>query len=152
MKKSAIFLCMFFLLLLTLCPGNENNSSKDEILKRSEWNNNYSKYSVDPTIASAIREKIEKIDSIIIYFGFWCSDSRNNVPKFIKLMELVNPDKITINYISVGRKTQNAKYFSDKLKIIRVPTFIFLKNGKEVGRIVENPVKSLSEDILEIIF
>jgi len=33
-----------------------------------------------------------------------------------------------------------------KFKIERIPTFIFLRNGKEIGRIIETPVKSLEED------
>jgi len=152
MKKTTTFFFVFLLLFLTLCSENEKKSSKNEILKHNEWNNIFREYSVDPSLVSLLKNKINKIDTIKVYFAFWCGDSRNNVPKFIKLIDLIDPDKIEITYISVGRKTDGAKYFVSNLKILRVPTFIFFNNGKEIGRIVENPVKSLPEDILNIIF
>jgi hypothetical protein len=37
------------------------------------------------------------------------------------------------------------------LDIQRVPTFIFYKNKIEAGRIIENPVTSLEQDIINIL-
>jgi len=37
------------------------------------------------------------------------------------------------------------------LNIIRVPTMLFYKNGKEVNRIVESPIESLEEDMAQIL-
>ena len=37
------------------------------------------------------------------------------------------------------------------LDIQRTPTFIFFKNGVEIGRIVETPRDSLENDILKIV-
>jgi hypothetical protein len=39
----------------------------------------------------------------------------------------------------------------DKLDIQRVPTFIIYKNNIEVGRIIENPVTSLEQDMINIL-
>jgi hypothetical protein len=39
----------------------------------------------------------------------------------------------------------------DTLNIERVPTFIFLKNKVEAGRIIETPVTSLEQDMLNIL-
>jgi hypothetical protein len=52
----------------------------------------------------------------------------------------------------LGRKKGGEKYFVLPLKIDRVPTFIFYKDKKETGRIVENPKKDLLTDFLEIVF
>ena len=38
------------------------------------------------------------------------------------------------------------------LDIIKVPTIIFFKDGKEVNRIVESPLETLEEDMAQIIF
>jgi len=38
------------------------------------------------------------------------------------------------------------------LNIIKVPTIIFLKDGKEVNRIVESPLETLEQDIAQIVF
>ena len=37
------------------------------------------------------------------------------------------------------------------LNIKRVPTIIFLKDGKEVNRIVESPLETLEKDMAQII-
>ncbi len=37
------------------------------------------------------------------------------------------------------------------LGIERVPTFIFYKNNIEAGRIIENPVTSLEQDMVNIL-
>ena len=37
------------------------------------------------------------------------------------------------------------------LNIVKVPTLIFLKDGKEVNRIIERPIESLEEDIGAIV-
>jgi hypothetical protein len=53
----------------------------------------------------------------------------------------------------VKRKpSKKVKYFVEELKVERVPTFIFYRDGKEIGRIIENPKTSLIEDFLEIVF
>jgi len=40
---------------------------------------------------------------------------------------------------------------TDNLDILKVPTIIFYLKGKEIGRIVETPVKSLEKDMARII-
>jgi len=37
------------------------------------------------------------------------------------------------------------------LNILRVPTIIFYKNGREINRIIETPNKSLEADMLKIL-
>jgi hypothetical protein len=39
----------------------------------------------------------------------------------------------------------------DTLQIERVPTFIIMRNKVETGRIIENPVTSLEQDMLNIL-
>ena len=39
----------------------------------------------------------------------------------------------------------------DQLEIQRVPTFIIYKNNIEAGRIIENPVTSLEQDMVNIL-
>jgi hypothetical protein len=39
----------------------------------------------------------------------------------------------------------------EELNIERVPTFIFLKNNIELGRIIEYPLASLQQDMINIL-
>ena len=41
--------------------------------------------------------------------------------------------------------------YENGLNITNVPTFIFYEKGVEINRIVESPIKSLEEDMLEIL-
>jgi hypothetical protein len=57
------------------------------------------------------------------------------------------------DFFSVERKAnKDQKYYVKALKIERIPTFIFYRNGREIGRIVENPKTEMLEDILAIVF
>ncbi|UCH95019.1 MAG: thioredoxin family protein [Candidatus Aminicenantes bacterium] len=127
---------------------------KDSILKTGkEWEDIYMNYRVDESFLDTLKVKIGDNLKIDVYLGTWCPDSRNNVPEFIKIIEAVNQDNLPVNYYNVQRKAHKGiKYFVEDLKVERVPTFIFYRDGKEIGRIVENPKNSLIEDFLEIIF
>ncbi len=97
--------------------------------------------------------------TVTAYFAFWCHDSVVNVPPFIKIIHLVNSERkqlglppVAVQYYSLERKAHKADvYFVEEHKVKRVPTFIFYKKGKELGRIIENPKKSLTEDIRDMI-
>ncbi len=109
-------------------------------------------YRIDESFLETLKAKIGDNLKIDVYLGTWCSDSLNNVPKFINIIEAVEEDNLPINYYNVDRKpSKDVKYYVEDLKVERVPTFIFYRNGKEIGRIVENPKNSLIEDFLEII-
>jgi len=134
-------------------PGIEK-IDKDKILTTGqEWKDNYMNYHVDDALLETLKAKIGDNLKIDVYLGTWCPDSLNNVPKFIKIIEAAAVDNLPVNYYNVERKpSKEVKYYVEDLKVERVPTFIFYRDGKEIGRIVENPKNSLVEDFLEIIF
>jgi len=78
--------------------------------------------------------------------------NKNNVPKFMKILNSLDKT-IEINYYLCKRKKdKKIKFFVEDKNIIKVPTFIFYNKNVEIGRIIENPNKSLLEDFLEIVF
>ena len=117
----------------------------------NEWfTQNYNDYTLTEEIKSEIQKNIKDY-TIIIFMGTWCEDSQNQVPKFYKILEQVNfPSKKT-TLITMSRDKTTPEQFEKGLNITNVPTFIFYKNGKEVNRIVESPVVSLEQDMLDII-
>lgn len=92
--------------------------------------------------------------TITAFMGTWCGDSKREVPRFYKVLEAANFPMDRFTLIAVDRKRDAYKKSpggeQEGLHIHRVPTFIFYKNGKEVNRITESPVKTLEEDILHI--
>jgi thiol-disulfide isomerase/thioredoxin len=89
--------------------------------------------------------------TIKIVFGSWCSDSKREVPRFIKMMKTLNYDISKLEIYAVDRKKISPDGEVEKLNVELVPTFIFYRNGKEIGRIVESPKKSLEEDLKDIL-
>ncbi len=114
------------------------------------WNSTYNMYEPDSAKANLLKDKLKDVE-ITVVMGTWCSDSRHEVPQFYKLMDEIGypTDKITL--INVDREKHGKGDEADTLGIDFVPTFIFYKDGKEIGRIVEIPFDSFEEDILEIV-
>ncbi len=82
--------------------------------------------------------------------GTWCSDSRREVPRFKKILDLLNYPAEKVKIFAVNRDKKIEKEDISGLRIEFVPTFIFYSDGKETGRIVETPYKSLEADMLKI--
>lgn len=145
-----VSLMIFFSSLLT----SMEKIDKAKILKTGpEWGTNYMRYRVDESFLDTLKAKIGDNLQIDVYLGTWCPDSLNNVPRFIKIIDTVRNPNLAVNFYNVKRKaSKDVKYYVEDLKVERVPTFIFYRDGKEIGRIVENPKNSLVEDFLEIIF
>jgi thiol-disulfide isomerase/thioredoxin len=89
--------------------------------------------------------------SILIILGTWCSDSKEQVPKFLKVLDKIKFDGADLRMIAVDRDKQGGDADVSRYDVLRVPTFIFLRNGREIGRIIETPVRTLEEDMLAIV-
>lgn len=112
--------------------------------------NEYDPYQPDPEILALLQEKIGVVE-ITIVMGSWCSDSREQVPRFFKLMDDVAYETGEINIICVDGDKKTDFVDTESMKIERVPTFIFSIDGIETGRIIETPLESLEADLLKIL-
>ena len=83
--------------------------------------------------------------------GTWCGDSKREVPRFYKILDETNFDQDDFELITVNRRKKTPDNLQEGYNIIRVPTFIFYKDGEEVGRYVEYPRETLEKDILKIV-
>ena len=53
--------------------------------------------------------------------------------------------------VTVNREKKTPDNLQEGYNIIRVPTFIFFRKGKEIGRFVEYPRVSVEADMLKIV-
>ena len=83
--------------------------------------------------------------------GTWCGDSKREIPRFYKVLKAAKFNVSNLEMIAVNRGKKTPDNLQKGLNIFRVPTFIFYKNGKEIGRYVEYPRVSLEKDILAIV-
>ena len=89
--------------------------------------------------------------SIKIVMGTWCSDSRREVPRFMRILNIWQFPSTRLTIYGVDKEKQCPVGDFDKFKIERVPTFILYKNNVEVGRIIETPKTSLEQDMVNIL-
>jgi hypothetical protein len=114
------------------------------------FNSEYNMYEVDSTALKDASEKLKE-DNITIVMGTWCSDSRREVPRFYKILDYLGYPSDKVKLLMVDRNKKGNGNETDGLNIERVPTIIFYKNDKELGRIVEYPEESLDKDMMKII-
>jgi hypothetical protein len=88
---------------------------------------------------------------VVVFLGTWCSDSRREVPRFLKIVDSagISMDRITLH--ALDRKKTSPDGAEVRYGVERVPTFIFLKKEAEIGRIIESPKTTLEGDILTIL-
>ncbi|AEM69829.1 Thioredoxin domain-containing protein [Allomuricauda ruestringensis DSM 13258] len=115
----------------------------------------YNNYTVDETMASLFKEKLAEYN-IKLFLGTWCGDSKRESPRFIKILEAADFPMEQLEIIALDYRKglyKTSPTGEEKgLNIIKVPTIIFFKDGKEVNRIVESPLETLEEDMAQIVF
>jgi thiol-disulfide isomerase/thioredoxin len=133
-------------LILGYCPASVMGDSVFD----STWTTEYNNYQPDYVTLDSLEGKLDNV-IIKIVFRSTCSDSREQLPRFFKILKELNYDVNTITLIGVNREKQGLSNEAEGLDIELVPTIIFYKDGNEIGRIVETPYESLEKDLLKII-
>lgn len=89
---------------------------------------------------------------LLVFMGTWCEDSHFVIPKFYALTDAAGfPDK-QISLIGVDRAKKTWGNLTEALQVQNVPTIIVLKNGRELGRVVEYGKYGLYDmDLAEIL-
>jgi len=110
----------------------------------------YEQYKPNEKALKTIKKNISDYE-ILLFMGTWCGDSHYEVPKFFKLLNEVgyNKDKLTSLGVNYSKKAPGD--LDEKYNVHRVPTIIFLKDGKEVNRFVEFSNENLEKDIAKIV-
>lgn len=88
---------------------------------------------------------------ILGFVGTWCGDTKRDLPNLFKILDEIEYDDSKIDLVAVDRSYKDPSGNNTEWNVKRVPTFIFLKDNKEVGRYVERPRVSLIEDIIKIL-
>lgn len=89
--------------------------------------------------ADAIAGIKKNSDSLqfITFMGTWCEDSHVIIPKFFALLDAAGFSKDKVSLIGADRTKKTLSHLAEAMGIINVPTIIVMKNGKEMGRVVE---------------
>jgi hypothetical protein len=115
-----------------------------------EYRATYDTSHIDAQFVEMVRQVHEGAD-ILVFFGIWCSDSKRELPRFLKLADLSGIPRGRVRLYALDRKKKSPGGLEARYSIERVPTFIFLRGEKETGRIVERPRSTLEGDVLMIL-
>jgi thiol-disulfide isomerase/thioredoxin len=109
-------------------------------------------YRPDSSIINSFAKVKEAKLQLIIFGGTWCEDTQFILPKFFKLQEMSGVPDDHITLFGVNRKKLALGHIAEALGIINVPTIIILKDGKELGRVVEyGATGKWDKELVEII-
>ena len=112
--------------------------SRDILMADSsfKWMNYARNFSADKNAVEGLKKNKDSIQ-LLVFMGTWCEDSQNIIPKFYSLTDAAGFSQDRITLIGVDRKKTTVSHLTEALGITNVPTIMVMKNGKEVGRVVE---------------
>ncbi|MDT8392731.1 MAG: thioredoxin family protein [Bacteroidales bacterium] len=110
----------------------------------------YKAYDIEKKLIKKIR-KHDHDYVIVLILGTWCHDSKLQVPRFYRIIDEARIPAGTMKVICVDGYKKGGEVSIANYDIEFVPTFIFYRNGQEIGRIVEQPDASLEQDFYNII-
>jgi hypothetical protein len=86
--------------------------------------------------------------SVRVIFGTWCGDSRREVTRFWKALDVAGGKvPFAIEYVGVDMGKKAPEGLIDGVELRYVPTFIVLRGGKEVGRVIESAPNGIEKDL-----
>jgi Thioredoxin len=88
-------------------------------------------------IAKTALQKNAPALQLIIFGGTWCDDTKYILPRLFALTDAATFSQDRITLIGVDRNKKTISHLAEALGIVNVPTIIVMKEGKEIGRVVE---------------
>jgi thiol-disulfide isomerase/thioredoxin len=116
----------------------------------SWFDTEYQNYTVDSVTVMGLNEIIKNC-KVTIVLGTWCGDSQREVPRLLKIFDVLGMKEENYTLINVDRQKKGIANEAEGLNIMLVPTIIFYKDGAEIGRIIETPSETLEIDIKNIL-
>lgn len=153
-KKLYCGLC--FLCLLVVSAQAQKNIPTGALtrktIERYTWfQEAYKTYTPDlPTITklkTAIQ--VQKPLRLLVILGTWCSDSQQEVPRLLKVLDQCEAPKRFIKMYAVNKRKTRPACIIAAHRVQRVPTVIYFDTKhKEKARVVEHPNQSWEKDLL----
>lgn len=113
--------------------------TRQELLTDSSFGwfaKNQHDYTPDASALQALRANRDSV-RILAFGGTWCGDTKFLLPKLFVLADAAGLAQDRITLIGVDHDKKTIQHLSETFNIVNVPTFIVLRNGREIGRVVE---------------
>ena len=108
-------------------------------------------YTPDQNALQLLRANRDSVN-IVAFGGTWCGDTKYVLPKFFVLADAAGLSQDHVTLLGVDHEKKTIQHLSEAFGITNVPTIIVMKNGKELGRVVEYGHTGLfDKDLAEIL-
>jgi thiol-disulfide isomerase/thioredoxin len=130
------------------------NCSREGLLSfppfKAHYDVEYFNYQPETKLIEELKSMVNGLE-VTVVLGTWCGDSLREVPRLLKVLDLLAIPENDITIIAVDQSKSIPEETIEKLQIERVPTIIIYKDGKEAGKIVETPIETFEKDILYLL-
>ena len=154
MKNNILYLCFIFGFVACTTPFQSFGEFSRDQLENSNHNGwfveNYNAHPLNKALVSQIDSLFDYIE-VTIYMGTWCEDSQREVPSFFKIIDSLEANDQVQPIVALNEDKVSHDGSAEQAGVTNVPTFVFSKDGEEINRIVEFPIISLEQDILDIL-
>ena len=113
---------------------SRNDLSSDTAFKW--YAENQKGYTPDANALNSLKVNKDSVN-FVVFGGTWCGDTKYILPKFFSLTDAAGFSQDRVTMIGVDRSKKTIQHLAEAFGVINVPTIIVMKNGKEVGRVVE---------------
>ncbi|CAN5838118.1 hypothetical protein BH10BAC2_BH10BAC2_34470 [soil metagenome] len=102
-----------------------------------KWFNDNMKFGQANAAAVEAFKKHTQDIQLIVFGGTWCEDTQNLLPVFYKLIDKSGFPDSSITLVGVDRPKTTLYNLHKVFNVTKAPTFIVIKDGKEIGRVEE---------------
>jgi len=121
-----------------------------QIPYKTWFNTNFKTYLIDQNSLKSIKKRKLKNLKILAFMGTWCHDSNREIPRLMRVTEELGiASQLELYGVDVNKKSLLGKEANYDVR--KTPTIIFLLEGKEIGRILEEPDISFEAYLAELL-
>ena len=110
-------------------------------------------YQPDATVLEMMKPLVREGDRVEVFMGTWCDDSQREVPKFLRIADELKTQfgvELPVRFVAVDKSKQQPAALLEGKSLQKVATFIYYRDGEELGRIEERPQGVFEDDLLAI--
>ncbi len=105
----------------------------------------------DPEAARALRA-VPPGGTVRVFLGAWCGDSRREVSRLWAALDAAGgPVPFAVELVAVDRAKAAPGGLTEGVGLRYVPTFVVLRAGAEVGRVVESAPGGIERDLAALL-
>lgn len=121
---------------------------------KSRQINFYKKFAAQYADYQPNKRELEQIQvlagkDVLVMFGTWCHDSKREVPRFLKLLDISKVALGSLTMQTVDRDKNEPSGLAEQNNLKYTPTFVVFEDSAEVARIIEKPQTTLAQDFYE---